>query len=150
MKKKFKINENVSLLKVGQKDEHVIFLYKLLKSRNSRVSISHNKIPSLREHTNFLFNNPYRCWYVIEVSKKLVGSVYITKLNEIAVHFLSYNTKIYKTILLFIIKNIKPLKAIPSFRSKYFLINISEKNIKQANILKKIGGKKNSRNLRVF
>ena len=63
-------------------------------------------------------------------------------MNEIAIHFLSYNEELYEKILLFIIDNIKPLEAIPSFRSKYFLINISEKNTMQADILKKIGGKK--------
>ncbi len=61
------------------------FLYDLLKERDSRANISHKKMPSFEQHVKFVMSKPYSKWYVIEESKNNVGSIYLTKDNEIGI-----------------------------------------------------------------
>ena len=39
--------------------------------RNRIHTISHNKLPSFNEHKQFVINNPYRAWFMIQVEKKV-------------------------------------------------------------------------------
>lgn len=60
-------------------------LYELLKTRVPHMNISHQKLPSLKEHKRFVRSIPYRYWYLIEVGRRFVGSVYLTRQNEIGI-----------------------------------------------------------------
>lgn len=61
------------------------FLYELLKERDPRVNISHKKMPSYTQHVKFVMSMPYSKWYIVEYHEKDVGSVYLTKDNEIGI-----------------------------------------------------------------
>ena len=87
-------------------------------------------------------SKPYRKWFLIENEKIILGSVYISKINTIGIHFFNVNKSILKEVLLFVFKKFRPLKKIPSVRPEHYIINISSKNQEYANIIKKIGGTK--------
>ena len=61
------------------------FLYELLNERESWMNISHKKIPTFEEHINFVQNHPYEKWYIININNNKVGSVYLTKINEVGI-----------------------------------------------------------------
>lgn len=63
------------------------FLYGLLKERNPHSNISHKKMPSLGEHEKFIKSKPYFKWYIIYKNNQKCGSVYLSKINEIGIHF---------------------------------------------------------------
>lgn len=74
------------------------FLFSLLKERDSRVNISHRKMPTYNTHLKFIESKPYKKWYVvigitknssnkkqIYSSKIKVASVYLSKNDEIGI-----------------------------------------------------------------
>lgn len=61
------------------------FLYDLLKDRDPSANISHKKIPTYTQHKKFVLSKPYSKWYIIEYNKNKVGSVYLSKQNEIGI-----------------------------------------------------------------
>lgn len=66
------------------KDSHRI-LYDLLAERDETVNISHKHMPTLVEHEKFINKRPYSEWYIIYDRKTPVGSVYLSRYNEIGV-----------------------------------------------------------------
>lgn len=63
----------------------VAVLYRLLEERTPEQSISHKKMPSYKEHMDFVESRPYRAWYLALVDKVPVGAVYLTMNREIGV-----------------------------------------------------------------
>lgn len=61
------------------------FLYNHLKERDSRANISHKKMPTYQEHVKFVLSKPYSKWYVVMYGTKKIGSIYLTKMNEIGI-----------------------------------------------------------------
>ena len=110
------------------------FLYQILKEREINTNISHKKMPTYNEHIDFVQSKPYSKWYIIYFGRRKVGSVYISKQNEIGIFikrkFLKkgIGTKVLKIILE---KNPK----------KRFLANINPKNKKSIKFFKKNGFK---------
>jgi len=110
------------------------FLYQILKEREINTNISHKKMPTYNEHIDFVQSKPYSKWYIIYFGRKKVGSVYISKQNEIGIFikkkFLKngIGTKVLKIILE---KNPR----------KQFLANINPKNKKSIEFFKKNGFK---------
>lgn len=64
---------------------HIQVLYDLLAERQPHESISHNGMPSFKEHFDFVRSEPYEAWYLAEVGADLVGSVYLSKRDELGV-----------------------------------------------------------------
>ena len=98
-----------------------VFLYELLEKRNPIENISHKNLPTFEKHVEFIKSKPYSKWYVITKNDKKIGSAYITKLGELAIHLLSSheNDRIRKQILkLLITKNPR----------KRYLYNVSNNN----------------------
>ena len=60
-------------------------LYDLLAERTPEQSISHKKMPTFNEHQKFILSTPYAQWYLIQFGGHWVGSMYITKQNEIGI-----------------------------------------------------------------
>ena len=85
-----KIQSSISLKSVTNSD--VKFLFDLLKERNPRVNISHKKMPTYNQHRKFIKSKPYSKWYIILKSKQKIGSIYLSKNDEIGI-FLSKNFK---------------------------------------------------------
>lgn len=77
-------NKNSIILRPVRKSDS-LFLYELLKERDPRANISHKRMPSFNQHVKFVLSKPYSKWYVIIESGKEVGSVYLTKNNEIGI-----------------------------------------------------------------
>ena len=118
------INSSIKLKPVTKND--VLFLYDLLKIRDPLANISHKKMPSYDEHVNFILSNPYAVWYIIEYEGKNIGSIYLSKQDEIGISLfdnLLYD-KIGKNIIKFLMKN-NPRKR--------YLAKISPRNKKLQN-----------------
>ena len=74
---------SISLKSVIKSDSK--FLFDLLKERNPKANISHKKMPSYDEHIQFIKSKPYTKWYIILQSNKKVGSIYLSKNDEIGI-----------------------------------------------------------------
>ena len=75
------------ILKKVTKNDHT-FLYELLKSRDPKTNISHKSMPSFKEHVKFVKSKPYNSWYIVIFEKSKLGSVYLSKQNEIGIFIL--------------------------------------------------------------
>ena len=123
--------EKVIILKEVKKSD-CSFLYELLSERKSHVNISHKKTPTYAKHVKFVMSKPYSKWYVIYHTTEKIGSVYLTKQDEIGIHFKeqNMNNKIRSKVLNMIIKK--------NLRNRY-LININPRNTSLRNFLKNEG-----------
>lgn len=125
-----KNNEKIKLRSVKNSD--CPFLYDLLKERDPRANISHKKMPTYSQHEKFVNSKPYSKWYVIMDSEKDIGSIYLTKDNEIGI-FIKKNSQSkgvgFNAITSMMMKN-------PRSR---FLANVNPKNKKSIQFFKKNG-----------
>ena len=127
-----KIQSSISLKSVTNSDAK--FLFDLLKERNLRVNISHKKMPTYSQHTKFIKSKPYSKWYIILKSKQKIGSIYLSKNDEIGI-FLSKKFQ-GKNVGNFALNEL--MKKNPR---KRFLANVSPKNKKSMEFFKKNGFK---------
>ena len=131
--------EKVIVLKKVQKSDYS-FLYELLSERKSYVNISHKKNTTYAKHVKFVMSKPYTKWYIIYHQEERIGSIYLTKQDEIGAHFkeLSKQQKQYSEmdLWLHVVKMI--MKKNP--RNRY-LVNINPKNTRMKNSLKNVGFK---------
>ena len=91
------------------------------------------------EHKLFVINHPYRAWYLIEVDKLFVYSIYLLKDNCIGVHVIDQDESIIKKSIEWVLKNKKPLQEIKSVRASYFHINLPPNNIIFTKIIESMG-----------
>lgn len=107
-------------------------LYDLLKERTGNVNISHEKMPSWKEHERFVSSRPYAHWYMIEVGGAFKGAVYLTKQDEIGIFiFQAHRRKGYGA------KAVKMLmEACPR---KRFLANINPANERSIRMFEELG-----------
>jgi hypothetical protein len=118
-------------------DKHINALYKILKNR--KFNISNNSLPSFSEHKLFVINNPYRSWYLIEVDKLFVGSIYLSEDNFIGLHVIDQDGSIIKQSIEWVLKNKKPLPEIKSVRVSNFHINLPSNNLIFTKIVESMG-----------
>ena len=116
-------NNSASIYLKSITNSDVEFLFNLLKERDPRANISHNKMPTYDEHVNFVKSKPYSKWYIIFKSEQKVGSIYLSKNNEIGI-FLSKKFQ-GKNIGNFALNEL--MKQNPR---KRFLANVNPKNKK--------------------
>ena len=125
------MKEKISLISLRTvRDSDGEFLFELLKERDPRANISHKKMPSYDEHIKFIKSKPYTRWYIILKSKERVGSIYLSKNDEIGL-FLS---KEYQK------KNIGNTALVELIRKnprKRYLANVNPKNKKSSTFFKK-------------
>ena len=106
------------------------FLFDLLKNRDPIANISHKKMPSYNQHTQFVKSKPYSKWYIILKEKEKVGSIYLSKNNEIGLSILkSEKTKTIQKLAL--------NELIKKNPRKRFLVNINPKNKNLISFFKK-------------
>jgi len=111
-------------------DSDIRFLFNLLKERSRIENISHKKMPTYNQHKKFVKSKPYSKWYIIIFSNKKIGSVYLSKNDEIGI-FLKKEFRaqdIGKKVLETIIQK-NPRKR--------YLANINPKNKKSIKFFKK-------------
>ena len=128
--------EKVIVLKEVQKSD-CSFLYELLSERKSYENISHKKNPTYVKHVKFVMSKPYAKWYIIYYGKEKIGSIYITKQDEVGIHFkeqLQANLKPKSALWLQVLKIM--MKKNP--RNRY-LVNINPSNTGMKNFLKNAG-----------
>ena len=119
---------NITLRAVNTSDFR--FLFNLLKQRDDRANISHKKMPTYSDHVKFVKSKPYTKWYIIQKSKIKIGSIYLSKNDEIGIFI---NEKFHgegfatDAIKLVIDKN-------PRTR---YLANVNPKNIRSTKFFKK-------------
>ncbi len=108
------------------------FLYNLLKERKPNANISHKKMPTYYEHVKFVKSKPYTKWNIIECGKQKVGSIYLSKNNEIGIFLkkqFQSNNVAQESLWLFIKLNPR----------KRYLANINPKNLISQKFFKKNG-----------
>lgn len=74
-----------SLVDVYRTPGAIDVCWQLLLERDPRESISHKKMPTWQEHTNFFHGHPYEAWYLIEADGQTRGACYLTHQREIGV-----------------------------------------------------------------
>ena len=122
-----KTQSPISLKSVTNSD--VKFLFDLLKERDPRANISHKKMPTYSQHTKFIKSKPYSKWYIILKSKQEIGSIYLSKNDEIGI-FLSKKFQ-GKNVGNFVLNEL--MKKNPR---KRFLANVNPKNKKSISFFK--------------
>jgi len=102
-------------------DSDLRFLFNLLKERDPNTNISHKKMPTFTEHEQFVKSKPYSYWYIIKLSRKKIGTIYLSKNNEIGIFIKKeYQNKGIASEALKLLIN--------SHSKKRFLANVSPKN----------------------
>ena len=123
---------NFNFKKVTESD--IEFLYDMLAQRDYASNISHKNIPSFLQHKKFVQTKPYSYWYVITSNNKKIGTVYMTKINEIGLNIKKefQSSILEKTIL---------KKLFQKHPRKRYLVNVNPKNKKRIQFLKNNGFK---------
>jgi len=117
-------------------------LYQQLIERT--FSISHFALPSYETHQEFVFNHPYRAWFIIKHKDIILGNVYIQYDNSIGLNCYDQITETQiKSILDLVSSKLQPLDPIPSVRVGKFFLNVAISNIDLQNKLKNLGFKEN-------
>ena len=111
-------------------DSDFNFLYKLLKERNPKENISHKQMPSYQQHVKFIKSKPYQKWYVIEKNRKKIGTIYLSKQNEIGLFLKKeFNIANIKKVVLKLMIEKNPKKR--------YLANVNPKNKELIKFFKK-------------
>jgi len=120
----------VELKTVTNKDYR--FLYEILREREPITNISHRKMPTYKQHVDFIMSKPYSKWYIVYYRGKKAGSAYLSKQDEIGIFLKKkiQNKGIGRTVLHLLMKN--------NPKPRY-LANINPKNSKSINFFKKNG-----------
>ena len=124
------MNSDVKLKQVTKND--ALFLYDLLKNKDPNANISHKKMPSYDEHVEFVMSKPYTNWYIIECDKKNVGTIYLSKQDEIGISI--NNDYEYDQIVKSALKLLMKLN-----QRKRYLANTSPKDVSAQEFLLKNG-----------
>ncbi len=125
----FKCTE-ITLKEVIPTSNQISILYDLLKIR--KFNISHDIMPTIYQHENFVKNHPYRGWYLIydaTNNSNLIGSVYVNFDNSVGLNMdvdkISFSAEYFTQILK---KQIRPLAPKPSKVFRDYFYNVSPKN----------------------
>ena len=73
----------IELKPVNEQD--IDFLYELLKERETKVNISHKKLPPFSEHEQFVKSSPYPYWDIILLNNERIGNIYLTNRDELGI-----------------------------------------------------------------
>jgi len=124
--------KTVTLIDVNSTDFR--FLYNLLKERNPNANISHKKMPTFTDHVKFVNSKPYSKWCIIKLGNVKVGSIYLSKNNEIGIFL---KTEFHGKE----ISNISLQKFMDMNPRKRYLANVNPKNKTSQKFFKKNGFK---------
>jgi RimJ/RimL family protein N-acetyltransferase len=89
-------------------------------------------MPTYAQHIKFIESKPYSKWYVIKFNNKKIGSVYLSKQNEVGIFIKKnmHSQKLGTSVLNILMKK--------NHRKRY-LANINPKNKKSIGFFKKNG-----------
>jgi hypothetical protein len=107
--------------------DQIEVLYAQLEGR--RHNISHQFMPSFKDHISFVRNHPYRDWMIVKNEGRAIGNVYIHFDNSIGFHLgCSENVEHVSEILKQINRSYSPLPAVPSVRIGDFFLRVASDN----------------------
>lgn len=107
-------------------------LYDLLAERTVEQSISHERMPTFRDHIAFVVSEPYEAWYVIEANTEMVGAIYLSRSDEIGIGiFRRFARRGYATGAILMLMRAHP-------RSRY-LANVAPTNAASAALFASLG-----------
>jgi RimJ/RimL family protein N-acetyltransferase len=75
--------EIIRLMKIKNEDD-IRFLFELLKERPKESYISF-KMPTYKQHKDFVKSKPYLVWFIIYYDDMHVGTIYKTRQDEIGI-----------------------------------------------------------------
>jgi len=124
------LKNNIELIPIKKQDHK--FLYDILKNRKKIEDISHKEIPTYGQHTLFVNSKPYSKWYIVIYQNQKVGTVYLSKINEIGIHLVEHDIdkKLYKKII---------IKLMEKNPKKRYLMNVGIKNEKLSKLIESYG-----------
>lgn len=107
-------------------------LYKLLAERKPIQCISHKELPTYNNHVKFIRSHPYKEHYLIYDGKLPIGSIYISKNNEIGLFiFEEFQNKGWGSKIL--------TQIMKMYKKENLYANIAPNNYKSINFFKKNG-----------
>lgn len=74
---------SIQLRPVSLRD--AVYLYRELAARDPSAAISHRTMPPFWKHLRFILSKPYAVWYMIRLHGKRVGSIYLTRADEVGI-----------------------------------------------------------------
>jgi hypothetical protein len=122
-----------TFIRVKKDNESTIALYRLLKRR--AFNISQKTLPSFEKHKAFVFNHPYRIWYLIKLGNEYVGTVYLLKNNCLGIYLANLEPVGVLSVIKWILQKHKPLPEIKSVRAANYHINVPFHNMRLREIL---------------
>lgn len=129
----------------------VPLLWRLMQERPAYANISHQSMPTMEGHKEFVLHHPYHAWYLIEVLSKepgidfplRVGAIYLTKQNEIGIFILQqYQGMGYATAAIEELKRRHP--------KPYYLANVAPGNGPGIALFERLGGKIIQQTFKIF
>lgn len=118
----------------GDDDKIYSLLYQLLGEREIDEAISHQGMPTFKQHIDFINRRPYKFWgMIIQGEGNVVGSIYLSHSNEIGIAiFKKHRRKGYAKAA---IKTLLRTFA----NEKFFIANINPLNVKSIDLFKGLG-----------
>ena len=116
----------VNFEKITGSKEQIVALYNLLKKRIH--VISHQKLPSFKDHKNFVLRNPYLDWFLVSKNSYPIGSFYIKRDNSLGLNLVIQDHATVIKIIDFINENLRPVSELPSEVPPFFYINVPYSN----------------------
>ena len=94
-------------------------------------------MPTMQEHKEFVKNNPYLYWYLIQEDSEYIGSTYIMEDNCIGIDLKDDKIFYFQDVINYLKKRHKPKPPIKSVRSGSFFINVSPRDYLKIDALEK-------------
>ena len=137
----------ISLEEVSGTKAQIKALYQFLERR--KHSISHQEMPSLKTHEEFVKKHPYRKWWMVKVEEKWAGTVYLSQENSVGINLQTLDSNLICKIIKQVMSKNEPLPAIPSVRPGYFYINVAPQNTALRFALDDLGAKLTQNSFRI-
>ena len=116
--------------------------YQLLMERPEEANISHDKLPTLKEHAHYLHHHPHRVWLLIaDDDAEYLGAILLTTRNEIGIAILlEHQRKGYaRQAIEKVMFQFPPLPAVNSVRTGHYVANINPANQASIALFQKLG-----------
>ena len=124
----------IKIEKVFGTDEQITVLYSLLSKRVH--IISHENIPTVDQHRDFVLDHPYVDWFILRNAEKPIGSFYTKYDNSVGINLVEQEVCCLATIIEHIRYKLQPQPTLPSEVPPYFYINVSNSNTELQSMLK--------------
>ena len=139
--------EEFSFEEVTGTEGQIEALYQLLERREH--SISHEQMPSLEKHQQFVKKHPYRKWWMVKIGEEWNGTIYLTQENSVGINLQTNDSRLLCKIIQQVRSENEPLPAIPSVRPGFFYVNAAPQNTLLQNSLHELGAKHTQNSFRI-